>query len=271
MKRLIFLLLSSALFLLLAPNIFSEITGSPGGKTDSPSDIANCTQCHNGSINTGSASLLSIASDIPTHGYTPGQTYSIVVQISETSINRFGFEITCEEGNFGSQKTGAFGISDPSNTKLTNNNNAVTHTQAGTIGSGSKVWSMNWTAPQSGVSGGVVFYLSAMASNNNGNNNGDQVYTTTRFFSEGTSSIIDKQNVITAFLNPASKDIMINSTNKIYIHSLNLYDLSGKEVYTKNDVSLPTILNVDFLSSGTYLVNMQEETGTIITKKIIVP
>lgn len=167
--------------------LISKINGSPGAKTGSPLDGNNCTACHSGTANTGSG-ILSVATNIPVQGYTAGQTYAITVQIIQSSISRFGFEITCEEGNFGSAKTGSFGITDATTTKFVNNNTAVTHKQGGTSGSGSKTWSMNWTAPQTGVSAGVVFYVSANAANNNGNNNGDEVYTTSRPFPEAPSS-----------------------------------------------------------------------------------
>jgi len=244
------------------------MNGSPGGKTNSPSDGKNCTECHSGNINSGNGTL-TVMTNIPVSGYTPGQQYSITIQLSESNINRFGFEITCEENNFGSQKTGSFVLTDATNTKFTNNSTSMTHTMTGISGTNMKVWTMDWIAP-SNISGGVTFYVAAISSNSNQNNNGDQVYTTSRGFNEVTSSVFEKENIITAFLSPTSKDIIINSTNKIYIHSLNLYEISGKKVYTKNYVSLPTILNVDFLSSGTYLVNMQEETGTTINKKIII-
>ena len=188
MKRSFYILLAIAICLLLTPNVFSKLNGSPGAKTDSPTDGNNCTACHYAPVNSGNG-LLSITTDIPVQGYTSGQTYSITIQLTQNTINRFGFEITCEEGNFGSNKTGSFGISDPTTTKFVNNNAAVTHTQGGISGSGSKTWSMNWTAPTSSVSGGVVFYVSAIAANGDGNNSGDEVYTTSRPFSEATSSI----------------------------------------------------------------------------------
>ncbi|MEC8853126.1 MAG: choice-of-anchor V domain-containing protein, partial [Bacteroidota bacterium] len=133
MKKSIYVLSAIAICLLLAPNVFSKLNGSPGAKTDSPMDGNNCTACHSGTVNSGNG-LLSVATDIPVQGYTSGQTYSIAVQLIQNTINRFGFEITCEEGNFGSNKTGNFGISDPTTTKFTNNNAAVTHTQSGISG-----------------------------------------------------------------------------------------------------------------------------------------
>ena len=149
MKKSIYVLSVIAICLLLAPNVFSKLNGSPGAKTDSPMDGNNCTACHSGTVNSGNG-LLSVDTDIPAQGYTSGQTYSIAVELTQNTINRFGFEITCEEGNFGSNKTGNFGISDPTTTKFTNNNAAVTHTQSGISGSGSS------TVSSIGASGGEL-------------------------------------------------------------------------------------------------------------------
>ena len=120
MKKIAFFLLIS-IFLFLTPNVFSKLNGSPGAKTDSPMDGNNCTACHSGTVNSGNG-LLSVATNIPVQGYTAGQTYAITVQMAQPSINQFGFEITCEEGNFGSTKTGTFGITDVTTTKFVNNN-----------------------------------------------------------------------------------------------------------------------------------------------------
>jgi len=266
MKKSIYFLSAITIFFLLTPNVFSKLNGSPGAKTNSPMDGNNCTACHSGTINSG-AGILSIATDIPVQGYTAGQVYSIIVDMSQSSISRFGFEITCEEGNFGNAKTGSFGITDNTNTKFVNNNNAVTHKQAGTT---SNTWSMNWTAP-AGLTSGVVFYVSAIAANDNGNNNGDQVYTASRSFAEATTSVSEKQNKITAFVNPISKDIMINAVEPIYISNLEVYDISAKLVYSKKEVLLPSAINVDFLDAGIYILNMQTRGGEIITKKVILP
>ena len=265
MKKSIYFLFTIAIFLLLTPNVFSKLNGSPGAKTGSPLDNNNCTACHSGTANTGSGTL-SVATNIPVQGYTAGQTYAITVNMIQSSISRFGFEITCEEGNFGA-KTGTFGITDNTNTKFVNNNNAVTHKQAGTT---SNAWSMNWTAP-AGLISGVVFYVSAIAANGNGNNNGDQVYTASRSFPEATTSVNEKKNKITAFVNPISKDIMINAVEPIYISNLEVYDISAKLVYSKKEVLLPSAINVDFLNSGIYILNMQTRGGEMITKKVILP
>ena len=267
MKKSIYFLSAIAIFLLSTPNVFSKLNGSPGAKTGSPLDGNNCTACHSGTVNTGSG-MLSVATNIPIGGYVAGQTYSITVQITQSTINRFGFEITCEEGNFGSAKTGSFGITDNTNTKFVNNNNSVTHTPAGNT---TNVWSMNWTAPQTSVSGGVVFFVSAIAANNNTNNQGDEVYTTSRSFAEATTSVSEKQNNITAFVSPISNNVMLHSTEITSVKTLSVFDISGRLILSKEDISLPTILDINALDAGIYMLNINTRNGELITKKVFIP
>ena len=109
--------------------------------------------------------------------------HTLTSAINEIGINRFGFELTAESGN---NKTGTFLITDPTETKFATgtNNTAVTHTTAGTSGSTTKSWSMNWTATaNSSVS--TTFYAALVFANNNGNNNGDNVFTDSLLVVEG--------------------------------------------------------------------------------------
>ena len=51
---------------------YANTGGSPGGKTNSPTDGASCTQCHSGTINSGPA-FTNISSNVAVSGYVPGQ------------------------------------------------------------------------------------------------------------------------------------------------------------------------------------------------------
>jgi len=125
-----------------------RLNGSPGGKTGSPMDNSDCTSCH--SVVSTTTSTTNITSNIPSTGYVPGNTYTIIA-----SLNSFdaGFEITCEE-NTGNTKTGTFFNTNTSETQLVNNGNSITHTAAG---NSSSLWSFDWQAPFIGT-GDVTFY-----------------------------------------------------------------------------------------------------------------
>ena len=159
---------------LIAISFYPEISigysnGSPGGKTGSPSDISDCTGCHS---NAGIGSGATITTNIPSTGYIPGDIYTITGNITQSGINKFGFEITAEELNPGSAKTGTFFVTNATETKFVNNNNAVSHRVGGTSGSNARTWSMDWEAPSAGT-GSVAFYGGFIAANSNGNNSGD--------------------------------------------------------------------------------------------------
>jgi len=146
--------------------------GSPGGKTGSNGDGGNnCTQCHSGTATTVQGW---ITTDIPANGYVGGQTYTITATGTHTGVGKFGFELTSEDMN--GNKVGTWIITNAAQTKLTNNNKAVTHTSGGTTPSGnSKTWSVNWTAPSSLV-GAVKFWAAFNAANGNGGTSGDVIY-----------------------------------------------------------------------------------------------
>lgn len=242
-------------------------TGSPGGKTGSPMDGDNCTKCHNGTINSGSG-ILSVDINIPAQGYTAGQTYSITIQMSQSPINNFGFEITCEEtGN--TNKIGTFLLTDQANTKFVNNNTAITHTQNGTLGTNMKIWTMDWIAP-SNATNGVTFYVSALAANGNNNDNGDFTYTTSRSFSEATNNITDIKNNITALVSPDYQSILINSNQNKKV-DIKIYKLSGKLIKIEDAFYIPNKLDINGFESGIYLLQIDNQDGNNWVQKIVIP
>lgn len=165
------------LSLLIVPSIlilYSYSGGSPGGKTGSPGDgNANCTQCHDDGTPLPQEGW--ITTDIPEDGYMPGETYTITTTGTFPGVGKMGFELTAE--NFTGDKLPDFTITDANRTKFTNNDNAVTHTQAGNVPDGNtNTWSVDWTAPTE--EDNVFFYAAVNAANGNGNNQGDQIFLT---------------------------------------------------------------------------------------------
>ena len=234
--------------------------GSPGGKTNSPMDGQNCTACHAGSINSGQGSV-TITSDIPASGYIPANTYTITVESSHPSYTKYGFELTAE--SFGN-KTGGFTILNSSQTKLTNGGNAVTHKFAGTLGSASKSWSVNWTAPAAGNMS-VDFYATSVTANGNSQNSGDNVYTANYSVNEEVSVAIN--NVSTDLeVTFNGSELIINGSSSLM--ALNVYDIKGKLISNQYEVQLPSTINTINLSAGIYYVNSLDINGIRMTNKI---
>jgi len=176
------------LLLPLAMIMLAFSNGSPGGRTGSPGDSGqNCTGCHSGSPQSASNW---ITTNIPPSGYVPGQTYTITATGTHSGVVRFGFELTAE--NSAGAKVGTFIITNATQTKLVNQNKAVTHLSGGTTPSGNtKTWSMNWTAPAQGT-GPITFYAALNAANGNGNNSGDVIYLT-------STTVLEQETVAIAF------------------------------------------------------------------------
>jgi hypothetical protein len=239
--------------------------GSPGGRTNSPTDGSNCTACHSGTINSGTATA-AITSTIPTGGYVPGQTYTINGSIGELSINKFGFEITAESNSINA-KTGTIILTDAARTAFANGNAAVTHTSAGTtpLTTNATTWSFDWTAPVSGT-GDVTFYGAFNSANGSGTN-GDKIYTKTLVVAEDIATQVAESVSLASFSiypNPVKSSFQIASEK--VAKKVTVFNLQGKQV-----VSLAqglTKVNVAHLPAGVYFVSVEID-GAIKTEKLI--
>jgi len=157
----------------------SHTSGAPAGKTNSPADNSNCTSCHNGSA---SAATGIITSNVPLSGYVPGTVYTITASVGDSSISKFGFEIS-PQNNSGALQ-GSLTITNSTQTQIVSSK-YVTHKTAGTGTTPyhNKQWSFNWTAPAAGT-GAVTFYGSFLFTNSQNNSSGDVTKTSTLVIQE---------------------------------------------------------------------------------------
>lgn len=226
----------------------SNATGSPGGKTGSPSDVNNCMGCH-ADAQTGQGST--ITTNIPLTGYEPGNAYNIMVVLNPVvGSDPAGFEVTCEE-NTTNTKTGSFVITNPNSTQFTNNSSAVTHTTAGnSLGT----WSFNWVAPVAGT-GDITFYGAFIeAGYPIGNNQGDTFSSTILSFSEAvvnSTIYLSKENDFT--FNPVNNTIESNT-------KISVYNIRGKLVLTTNSRST----DISHLDAGMYILQSTNRNQKII-------
>ncbi len=253
MKKLLLIIpISLALAIFFYPTTSnSNNGGSPGGKSGSPNDNSNCTGCHNS--NTGNNA--SISSNIPASGYVPEQTYTITATVNQSGINKFGFELTAEENNTSSAKTGTFYITNSSETKSVNNNTAVSHKGSGTAGTNnSRTWTMDWKAPSAGNIGGVTFYGGFIAANGNNNDNGDTFHATTLTVNEANTNTINNLVLNKNFtFNNNTKSIIANSP-------ISLYSINGKLVKSSKQKTT----NISDLKQGIYIIKSEHKTQKII-------
>ncbi len=172
---------------LYVPIAYGYSSGPPDNRAGNPPANANCTQCHSSfPLNSGSGSLT--LSGLPTT-YTPSQTYSLSLTLSDSLALRWGFELTSLDPSW--DQGGTFTITDATNTQLSDHaadsadfiKQTSTGTYAGSTGSAS--WNFDWTAPAS--TNDITFYFAGNGANNNGFNTLDYIYTDTYTVSGSTN------------------------------------------------------------------------------------
>ncbi len=226
----------SVFLLAIQPDLFTKLNGAPsdnatGGYTGGTKENGRlCTACH-----TGTALYRDnlISSDVPAEGYTPGQDYTITVSITESGINRFGFQASPQTvtGAAAGSMTATTG-----KTHLSTNPNYMTHTFSGTNGSGgSNSWTFSWQAPSAGT-GTVDFFVAVNATNSNNSTTGDQIYFDTLQIAENTATLVSNPadrgmelkaypTVTSGLLNIDWRVIPVNNTV-----ALQLLDIHGQLV-----------------------------------------
>ena len=159
-------------------------SGAPASHTGAPGE-ATCgvKGCHDDkTINAGSAAV-SIQVGNSLSKYTAGQTYQIKVKITDTNVERFGFQLLALFSQ-DATNAGTFQLTDKVRTQIIKNELAltnrsyVTYTFNGTdaVKTGIGEWTVNWIAPSTQV-GPVTFYAGAVSANDDMTDQGDDVYT----------------------------------------------------------------------------------------------
>lgn len=252
-------------------------SGNGGGNTGSVGDGGTtCAQsfCHSGAPEFY-YTLGSITSTVPNTGYVPGQTYTITASITKSGHNIFGFELTSETP--GGTKIGTLS-STSSETQLTNNTNAVTHTSSGNFGSGSKSWSMDWQAPSAGT-GEIVLQAAFNVTNGNGSPSGDTLYIDSIHVQEDSSASaipsaqMVQENSITVYPTPAKDRITLqNVPQELKDGELLLRDLQGRVLRTlfEGDLSYTEGRSFELdLVAGSYLLEFRGEDERTIERILV--
>lgn len=229
--------------------VFAFTNGPNAGFTGSPLDFMDCTECH--APGPATAVLGWINTNIPPIGYTPGDTYTIVLSTPSANTSKMGFQITAETP---AAKTGTWIITNTERTQL-KGPSAVSHTTAGTDPIGTpNSWTMDWVAPVAGT-GILKFYAAVNASNSSGTNAGDLIYVTSMSINESNVGIAENFNraVGVIYPNPATENINLN----LPLHSeVKVFDNIGREVMSATAHTEKLKLNISSLEQGIYYVNI---------------
>lgn len=254
-------------------NAISNTSGAPAGRTGSPSDGQTCTSsgCHSGTASVSPTQI--ITSNIPTSGYVPGQTYTITATVSQSGINKFGFQISPQAVN--GQLLGSLAITNASATKIVSTK-YVTHTSGGTAGtSNSRTWSFNWTAPGAGT-GDVTFYGAFNFTNGQSNSSGDIVRLNTLTVNESTGVGVEEtegKNNITVYPNPVSERINVKmDLQESSAVTFQLLDLNGRLMNVNESFegtagsSVYSIEIPSSIPSGVYQLLIETKNGKTLEK-----
>ncbi len=170
----------------ISESVLTNSGGAPSGYTGAPGE-GNCTNCHSGTVNSGSGSVsINIAGNPST--YVPGQSYDVTVYVRDPFAFKFGFQATAVRNSnnqgAGTMSAGSFNqisVSSSGGKSYANHN-----TSPGIIQFGRR-WTFVWTAPAAG-SGAVTIYAAGNVTNNDGSTSGDQVYTNNLTINEAVTS-----------------------------------------------------------------------------------
>ena len=75
---------------------------------------------------------------------------------------------------------------------------------------------------------------------------------------------------LSLFPNPVKNEFTINNSNQINLSKVQLFDMSGKLLLSQNLInSAPNLINVSYLTSGLYLIAVEDTLGNKYQTKFI--
>lgn len=156
----------------------------PNSHTNAPGE-SNCTACHSGTLNSGTAlNNLTLTTSTALSSLQPNTTYTFDLTFNQTGRVRYGFQLCVlpPSATATSASIGTLTSTSTQTTTSTTTNPARTylmHNSTGTSApSAAKTWQFSYTTP-SVVTSAPVFYVALNASNNDFASSGDLIYAKT--------------------------------------------------------------------------------------------
>lgn len=180
MKKKLLTLSFCAAFVLASYEAATYSGGPPDGNTDAPGD-GNCTSCHGGVVNSGTAlNNITLSTSTSLSSLMPSTTYTFTLSFSEAGRTRYGFQLCVLPSGAGTS-SGSVGTltatSSETFTSTTGNRTYLMHGPSGTAApSSSRSWQFSYTTPAA-ITTPPVFYVAVNSSNNDNTNGGDLIYT----------------------------------------------------------------------------------------------
>ena len=237
----------------------TNANGPSGGQSGAPGE-QNCTSCHNGATQDGSAeNLLILNNDLGmgTTQYTPGATYTVNLSMASNPAKK-GFQVTALNGANAMAGNFVAGANTQLKTATISGGQRKYATHKNTSNtSATQTWNWTWQAPAT-EQGAVTFYVATNKANNNSNDNGDVIYLSQHVFFNDDASIDEsvQENNFNVGYSPEKEAILVSfATLSIVPTSLNLVDLQGKSVYAKKLGATQVGKNQEWVSLPQHLPN----------------
>jgi hypothetical protein len=237
----------------------TNANGPSGGQSGAPGE-QNCTSCHNGATQDGSAENLLILNNDLGMGmtqYTPGATYTVNLSMASNPAKK-GFQVTALNGANAMAGNFVAGANTQLKTATISGGQRKYATHKSTSNtSATQTWNWTWQAPATSE-GPVTFYVATNKANNNNNDNGDLIYLSQHVFLNDDASINEsvQENNFTVGYSPEKDAILVSfATLSIVPTALNLVDLQGKSVYAKKLGATQAGKNQEWVSLPQHLPN----------------
>ena len=249
-----------------AAHTFSN--GAPAGHTGSPADGVSCATygCHAGGPNQTNESV-DVTSDIPGSGYISGTTYELMVTMTKSGGQKFGFQLSPQD-NAGAE-VGA--LIAGSGTAIAGGH-YMTHAPGSTTASGgTKTWTFQWTAPTAGT-GNVNVYYAGNFTNNMNNASGDVIVTGSLVVNESNVGISEAELAsISVYPNPVIDEIHVAAIDVDEEIMITLFSMDGKKVLEETHEGGEVIIDVasKSLNTGVYFLHLEVDGKSTVKKMLI--
>lgn len=267
-----FVLLSSIVLIayFMAQSFTHSLTTKNGGAPSGHSGGAyeNGQTCATTGCHTGTAqyrdSLIAVI-DLPADGYRSGKNYEVKVSVTESGINKFGFQASAQNasGSPIGKLTDADNNPAIQEQNLSNIYYAITHTMDGNTGSNNaKTWTMNWESPATTGQGAAFLFVAVNAANGNNQATGDLILFDTLVIEESLFNSIDLETTndpIKIFPIPAKDHLNIETGDNFPLTQFQIFDLQGKTVMEGAPVfATKKKIDISGLKKGSYLIFLSD-------------
>lgn len=239
-------ILSTVSSLLLGSAAIVLLNSSSGGVMGKATAGCSGSGCHAAKSTNTTITL----TGIPTSGYVANQTYSMTLQVANSSKPKAGFDLLVSAGTIQSASSGTMPMG-----------NELHHTTPGTAASGVTTWTFVYKAPA--TISGITFSVSANAVDGTGTAANDEwnnaAFNYTGSFAASVESV--EESPFTLYPNPATDRIQVHGGQ---VNHLRLFNIFGQVLLT----STTNQLELASLANGTYFV-MIEASGHRYVEQIV--